>query len=225
MRARRHLAALLLAAAVAGCRGPGAGTPVVPPPDPSVESRARAALAGLYPRGCRLMHRAVLTVAGRPYPCDGYLEISAAGELRLAVLTPMGVLTQVQVASNGTVRILSTASAFRESWSRDRLARDIRLLFAPDPSALQAGRLPDGRPVLGARRPDGSHVRYIFSRDGATWQELDIVRGSRRVYRAVCGSPARFDGHAREVPTEIRVEADGYLLDLRLCELKVRTTP
>ncbi|OQW95010.1 MAG: hypothetical protein BWK77_08285, partial [Verrucomicrobia bacterium A1] len=74
-------------------------------------------------------------------------------------------------------------------------------------------------------QPDGSLARYIFGRAGAPWQELEIVRGSRRVYHAVCGSHARFDGHAREVPTEIRVEAEGYRVELRLCELKVRAAP
>lgn len=225
MRVPRHLAVLLLAAALAGCRGPGAASSPVPPPDPAAETRARAALAALYPRGCRLMHRAVLTVAGRPYPCDGYLEISAAGDLRLAILTPMGVLTQVQVASNGAVRVVSAGSGFREAWSRGRLARDLRLLFAPDSAALRAGRHPDGRPVLEARQPDGSRVRYLFDRDAARWRDLEIVRGSRTVYRAACGGFARFDGHDREVPTEIRVEAEGYRLDLRLCELKVRAAP
>ena len=225
MRARRHLAVVLLSAALAGCRGPGAAAPSAPPPDAAAGARARSVLSSMYPRGCRLMHRAVLTVAGRPYPCDGYLEIAPSGTLRLAVLTPMGVLTQVEVASNGAARVLSASSGFRESWSGGPLARDLRLLFAADPAALRDGRLPDGRPVLEARQPDGSCIRHVFDRDAARWQGVEIRRGSRTVYRAVCGAHARFDGHDREVPAEIRVEADGYRLDLRLCELKARQAP
>ena len=224
MRRRFQAAALLLGAAgMAGCMGIRQAAPLAMDsrgPPTAAEQQARATLAGLYPRSTRLTHRAVLTVAGRPYPCDGYLEISPANELRLAVLTPMGVLTQVKVSSNGEVRVLSAGSSFRESWSRDYLARDARLLFAPDTAALQAGRLADGRPVLWKRQPDGTRLSYVFGPGGAPWQELEIARGSRRLYHAVCRRQAVFGGPAREVPAEIRVEAECYTVDLRLCELR-----
>jgi len=109
---------------------------------------------------------------------------------------------------------------FREAWTRQFVARDVRRLFLPPPEFVSAGRLADGRLVCeSATESDGAVARYIFSADGQQWQELEIFHGGHREYHVVLHSYRTFPGTAHAVPAEMEVQAEGYQLHLRLVEL------
>ena len=190
------------------------------PVDATTEQRARAALSELFPRPARLTHRAILAAWGRQFPCDGYLQLQPQTGLRLAVLSPMGVITELQMAGAGQVTVTRTGASFREAWTRKYVARDVRLLFAPDVAKLQAGRLADGRLVLWQSLPEESRLAYVFNPNGATLQELEISTHRARLYHVTCRRYNSFPGSERAVPTEMYIDAGLYTLELRVLELR-----
>jgi hypothetical protein len=129
----------------------------------------------------------------------------------------------LRVNRDNSCEVLQVTPLFREAWTRQFVARDVRRLFLPPPEFVSAGRLADGRLVCEtAPESDGAVARYIFSADGQQWQELDVWRGDRREYHAVLHSYRNFAGTAHEAPTEIEVQAEGYQLHLRLVELNLK---
>ena len=162
---------------------------LTPGTDPVLEQRTRQTLAELFPRGKRLTQRAVVNAAGRQFSCDGLAQVAADGGIRLALLAPMGVITELRVQPDGTTEVVKTAPGFRESWARQYVATTARLLFATDVSAWRFGRLVDGRPVLWREMADGTRWLYVFSADGARWQEAEIVKGRAQLWHVV-GTPS-----------------------------------
>ncbi|HVM60834.1 MAG TPA: hypothetical protein VMV72_08205 [Verrucomicrobiae bacterium] len=178
---------------------------VSPVRDAATEQRARQALQEACPRGVRLTQRAVVNAAGRQFSCDGIVQVAADGELRAALLSPVGVMAEVRVSPTGSVDVLKTARSFREAWARRYVATTAQWLFAPDEPALQFGRLADGRATLWREGPERTRWAYVFSADGTRWEELSVSRGWQRFYRAERNGDGGF-----------HVTATGCDIDLRM---------
>ncbi len=184
--------------------------------------RARYTLAHLYPPKYRATQRAIITVGKQQYVCDGVLTASPETGHHLAVISTLGLVTELQIGTNRTSQLLRSTPLFREDWSRNFVARDLRRLFVPRPDADVAGRLEDGRFVLeSAPTTEGYLIRYIFSPDGEHLQEVEVEQAGSRVYHAVVRRYRTFPGVAREFPSEIAVTAPAYRLNLRTAELTV----
>ncbi|MGA2242167.1 MAG: hypothetical protein ABSH11_09020 [Verrucomicrobiota bacterium] len=216
---------LAFACLLSGCISPRP-YPVAPLagiPAQEAERMARQNLASLFPLQYRSVQRALITVAGKQFTCDGVLEVSTNDGWYLAIVSNLGLVAGLRVNRDGSCEVLQVTPLFREFWTRQFVARDVRRLFIPPPEFVSAGRLADGRLACETvPESDGAVVRYVFSADGQQWQELEVSRGGCREYHALLRGYRAFAGHAREVPAEIEVHAESYQLHLRLVELNLK---
>jgi hypothetical protein len=187
------------------------------------ERMARQYLGSLFPPQYRSVQRAIITVAGKQFPCDGVLEVSTNAGWHLAIVSNLGLVAGLRVNRDGSCEAVKVTPLFRESWTRQFVARDVRRLFIPPLEFVSAGRLGDGRLVCEtAPESDGTVARYVFSKGGQQWQELEVLRGGCREYHALLRGYRPFAGITREAPAEMEVQAKGYLLHLRLVELNLK---
>ena len=213
---------LAFACLLCGCisRSPCPVFPLDGTPEQGAERMTWQNLNSIFPAQYRSVQRAILTVAGKQFTCDGVLEVSTNAGWHLAIVSNLGLVAGLRVNRNGLCEVLQATPLFREAWTRQFVARDVRRLFIPPPEFVSAGRLADGTLVCKTvPDSDGAVARYVFSADGRQWQELDVWRGGRRVYHAVLRGYRAFAGIARDVPAEMEVQAEGYQLHLRLVEL------
>jgi hypothetical protein len=188
--------------------------------------RAQQTIAQLFPARYRATQRAIITTGGKQFTCDGLLTVSSADGHHLALVSSFGVVTELRVKADATTELLKVTPLFREDWSRDFVARDLRRLFVPPVNLQPGGQLADGRLVLLAG-PDAAGVtaEYVFSADGSRWQELDLARNGKPFYRAVVKHYLKFPGVAAEIPNEFEVSAESYRLELRIAALKSEVQP
>jgi hypothetical protein len=205
----------------AGCahRTPRAYT-VVPAAQTDAFVAARRTLAHLYPPGYKATQRAVITIGRKQFACDGMLTVSPQNGHHLAVVSTMGLVTEVAVRTNRTSELLRTTPLFREQWSRDFVARDLRRLFMPREDLDAGGRLPDGRLVLATSpAPDQSVVRYVFTPTGNRLLEMEVARSGQRLYHARIKRYKNFSGFSGELPAEFEVVTPRYRLNLLTAEM------
>ena len=184
-------------------------------------ARAQRSLRELFPSRYRATQRAVLTVGKRQYVCDGFLVVSPAEGWHLALVSTLGLIADVRVRTDGTGEVLKVTPLFREEWSREYVTRELRWLFAPPPDLAPLGRLADGRRVLGTlNETNGVRARYVISQTDR-WDEFELSRAGRRLFHAGFGGYRTLDGCAREMPTEITVDAGTHRLHLRMVEWSV----
>ncbi len=184
--------------------------------------KARYTLAHVYPPRYRATQRAIITVGKQQYVCDGVLTASPEGGHHLAVISTLGLVTELRVTTNRTSELLRSTPLFREDWSRNFVSRDLRRLFVPRMDADRPGHLEDGRLVLEtAPNAEGFLIRYIFSPDGERLQEVEVEQRGARVYHATVRRYQTFAGVGHEIPSEISVVAPAYRLNLRTAELTV----
>ena len=215
------LAFLLLCGCVSPRSYPVA--PLAGMPAQEAERVAQQTLARLFPPQYRSVQRAIITVAGKQFTCDGVLEASTNAGWQLAIVSNLGLVAGLRVNRDNSCEVLQVTPLFREAWTRQFVARDVRWLFIPPPEFVSAGRLADGRLVCEtAAESDGAVARYVFSADGQQWQELEVSRGGRREYHALLRGYRTFAGTAQEVPAEMEVQAESYQLHLRLVALEVK---
>jgi hypothetical protein len=215
--------ALIATASTTGCAAHRRGQPLTVLMDAAQDrqavSRAQLAITSLFPACYRATQRAIVTVGRKQFACDGALTVSPLDGYHLAVVSSLGVVADVRVNSDGACAVLKVTPLFRESWSRQFLARDLRWLFVPPAHPEPAGRLADGRLVLQTRAgSDGVTARYIFTPGGERWQELELVKNRRSFYRAFVRRYRTFAGYPVEVPCEFEVNAASYRVELRLAE-------
>jgi hypothetical protein len=130
------------------------------------------------------------------------------------------LVAEARLTGAGATQLLKVTPLFRESWSRQYLARDLRWLFVPPSEAGPAGLLADGRPVLQTRPgPDGLQARYVFSPDGHRWEEMALARDGMQVYHVTLRDHRVVAGHVAPVPFEFVVQGETYQLELRTAEL------
>ena len=216
----------LLAALATGCatRNPLA-TPTIFPDDGSNRTaflRAEQTIKNLFPPQYWSAQRAIVTAGGKQFTCDGLLQVSPADGHHLAIVSSFGVVTDLRIKANGDCELLKVTPLFREDWSRRFVARDLHRLFGAPAKLQPAGRLADGSIVL-RTDPDSTGVtaRYIFSADGARWQELNLLLDGRFFYRAVPKNFRKYPGTPAEIPGTFEVSAEAYRLVLRIAELTV----
>ncbi len=222
--AKTILFAVLLVTLVGGCATQNHfAVPTILPDNEknrAVFSRAEQTIKNLFPPQYRSTQRAIVTAGGRQFTCDGLLQVSPADGHHLAIVSTFGVVTDLRMKADGGCELLKVTPLFREDLSRDFVARDLRWLFIAPEDLPTAGRLADGSVVL-QTAPDsaGMTARYIFSADGARWQELDLMRDGNTFYRAVSKNFRKFTGVSAEIPSSFEVSAKSYRLELRIAEL------
>lgn len=112
----RHNALLLLLALLSGCATTPRGQ--IPPSPDSI------------PTDAMITQRGVLTVLGRQFTLNGYLSLSATGGKRLIVTDNFGgVLADVLIKPDGSVRVMRSSRAFKPQWIRRYVAADVECLF------------------------------------------------------------------------------------------------
>ncbi len=219
-------AAGLVLVGAGGCvspRGPAAWE-VAPAEagDPSAFATAQQTVREAFPSAGRTTQRAIITVRRRQFVCDGLLTVSAAEGWHLALISTLGLVTDVCVKGDGTGAVLKVTPLFREDWARDYVMRELRWLFVPPPGLAPAGRRRDGRLVLESpNRGDGVKARYACSADGRRWEELEVACGGRRLFHATISGYRTFPGWPRAVPAEIEADAGTHQLHLRIAAISV----
>lgn len=183
--------------------------------------RAQQTIAQLFPARYRSTQRAIVTVRGKQFTCEGLLTVSPRDGHHLALVSSFGTVTDLRVKPDDRVELLKITPLFRADWSRRFVARDLRWLFTPPEHLLPVGQLADGRLVL-QTAPDANGVtaEYIFSADGSCWLELDLMANGKTFYRAVVKHYLRFPGMADKVPEVFDVNAEAYRLELRITTLE-----
>jgi hypothetical protein len=140
----------------------------------------------------------------------------------LAVISTLGLVTELQVNTNRTSEVLRSTPLFREDWSKTYIARDVKQLFMPRGDADIAGLLNDGRLVLETKpTPEGYLIRYIFSSDAQRLDEVEVEHEGARVYHALVQRYRKFEGFPESVPAEIEVVAPAYKLNLRTAAMSL----
>ena len=178
---------------------------------------AQQTVRGAFPPTYRAAQRAIITVHGRQFVCDGVLTVSPAEGWHLAVISTLGLVTDLRLRTDGAAEVLKVTPLFREAWARDYVTRELRWLFTPPPALAPMGRLDDGRLVLEApNRPEDGTARYVCSADGRRWEELELVSGGCRVFHATIFRSAPLRGWQGAVPAEIDVDSVTHQLHLRI---------
>jgi hypothetical protein len=186
------------------------------------EQQARQTLAHLFPPEYRASQRAIITVGRKQFACDGILKVSTQEGWHLALVSNLGLVTELRMRKDGGSEVLRVTPLFREAWSRQYVARDLQRLLAPPGPLEFAGWLPDGSFALESRpATDGLTARYLFSPGKGRLQALELIRAGHCVYHAAFRHYRAFAGCANEVPSECDVNAGAYQLDLRIAELAV----
>jgi hypothetical protein len=190
--------------------------------DLPVAAKARGNLENRYPTSYRCVQRAVVTVGRRQFTCDGVLTLRPGEGHHLAVVSALGVVTDLRLGEDGACEIGKVTPLMREQWSRDYVARDLQVLFATPRHLAYGGRLADGSVVLEAG-PDatGLLLRYAFDRDGDRWNAVEMSRNGRRCYHARVTRYRQAEGATREVPSAFEVTAETYRLSLQVAEWRL----
>jgi hypothetical protein len=223
-------AALLALVCAGGCvfqRGPAAWQ-TVPPSERDITAfaTARQTVCGAFPAFYQTTQRAIITVGRRQFACDGFLTVSPAEGWHLALISMLGLVTDVRVRNNGTTEVLKVTPLFRQDWAREYVAQELRWLFTPPPELAPAGRLRDGRLALEAKsRVDGAKARYVCSADGSRWEELEVWDGPRRLFHAKVSGYRSFPGWPPAVPAEIELDAATHQLQVRTVAVASAASP
>ncbi|MGD1086152.1 MAG: hypothetical protein ABSA47_15565 [Verrucomicrobiota bacterium] len=223
-------AAVLALVCAGGCAfqlAPAPG-PTVPPSERDLPAfaTARQTLREAFPAACQTTQRAIVTVGRREFACDGFLTVSPAEGWHLALISMLGLVTDVRVRNDGTTEVLKVTPLFRQDWARDYVAQELRWLFTPPPDLAPAGRLGDGRLALeGQCRADGTKARYVCSADGSRWEELEVWTGPRRLFHAKISAYRSFPGWPRALPAEIELDAGAHQLRVRTLTIAAASWP
>jgi hypothetical protein len=146
--------------------------------------------------------------------------VSPADGWHLALVSTLGLVTDVRVKADGSSQVVRVTPLFQESWAREYVCGELRCLFTPPPGLVPAGRLTDGRLLLEAEGfADGVKARYACSRDGSRWEELEVLSGSHRLFHAKVCSYRSFPGWPRAVPAEFEVKAGTHDLHIQIAAL------
>lgn len=215
-----------------GCAGGCASGPrlsswqTVPPSarDAAAFATARRTVREAFPPVYRATQRAIITVRKHQFVCDGLLSVSPADAWHLALISTLGLVTDLRVKGDGSSEVLKVTPLFREQWAREYVAEELRWLFNPPPALAPAGCLSDGRLLLEAEnRLEGVTARYVCSADGSRWEELEVSKGTRRLFHARIAGRRLFPGWPRAIPAEMDVVSATHQLQMRILALSLAT--
>jgi catechol 2,3-dioxygenase-like lactoylglutathione lyase family enzyme len=194
--------------------------------DATAFTTARQTVREAFPAVYQATQRAIITVGRQQFVCDGFLRVSPAEGWHLALVSLLGLVTEVRVRNDGTTEVLKVTPLFRQDWARDYVAPELRWLFTPPPELAPAGRLGDGRLALEAEsRAGGEKARYVCSADGSHWEEIEVWNGPRRLFHAKVSGYRSFPGWPRAVPAEIEVDAGAHQLQVRTVAIAAAAAP
>jgi hypothetical protein len=183
---------------------------------------AEQAVRGAFPPAYRATQRAIITVRQRQFVCDGLLTVSPAEGWHLALVSTLGLVTDVRVRSDGSSEVMKVTPLFREDWARDYVARELRWLFRPPTELVPAGCLSDGRLMLeSSGGAEGCTARYLCSANGSRWEELEVLSGARRMMHAKVSGYRDVAGWPHAVPMEMDVTTDTHELHVRMAALSL----
>lgn len=225
-----RFAAIVLLAFASGCvsqpRSPlGQVIPAVAR-DAADFAAAQLAVRETFPPVYRATQRAIITVRKRQFVCDGLLSVSPIGGWHLALISTLGLVTDVRVNGDGSSEVLKVTPLLPEAWAREYVTLELRWLFKPPPPLAAAGRLNDQRLLLEAESLiDGVKARYVCSRDGRRWEQFEAWKGHRLLFHAKLADYRVFDGCSRALPAEIEVDAGTHRLNLRTAEVNLAVPP
>lgn len=185
-------ASLLLVVLLAGCTTWGVSLRWNS--DPELEAKARQVLST---RPARLTQRAVVKVRGREFSCDGVVQFQADGGLRLAVLSPMGVMAELRMDKEGAIEVVKTTPSFRNAWAQEYIGTVVKLLFPIKVAEMRAY----GSTTLLREQKDGT--RWLYSFEGGKWRSATLERDGLRVWVAK-GSTKLWHIRGRGVEMELR---------------------
>jgi hypothetical protein len=177
-----------------------------------------------WPADFRAVQRVILTVGRRQYVADGVLTATPADGLHLAVVSPLGLVTEVACSSDGRAHVLRTTPLMSEDWARDYVARDLARLFVLPANPLPAGQLADGQVALETPVAHGV-VRYLVHAPNGRVEAVEEVQNGRRTYRARFREARVFAPWPRPLPTVIEVDAGSYQLWIRMVRISLNGAP
>jgi hypothetical protein len=228
MAAIRGLGAAALALVCAGgCVSPSgpAAWRTVPPSDGDSAAFATACqrVREAFPASWQATQRAIITVGRRQFTCDGFLTASPAEGCHLALVSMLGLITDVQVRNDGATEVLKVTPLFRQDWARECVARELRWLFMPPPELAPVGRLADGRLVQRgwewAKGAGLTEAWYVCSADGSRWEELEVWHAGSRLFHARVSGYRSFPGWPHAIPSEFELDAGTHQLQIRTVTL------
>jgi len=226
------LLALVCAGGCVSRTGPAAWRTVPPSEgDSAAFAAADVTVHEAFPAVYQATQRAIITVGRRQFTCDGFLTASPAEGWHLALVSMLGLVTDVRVRNDGATEVLKVTPLFRQDWARDYVARELRWLFTPPPELEPVGRLADGRLVLfGWERPKVVGLTepwYLCTcnADGTRWEELEVWHAGSRLFHAKVTGYRSFPGWPRAVPSEFEVDAGTHQLQIRTVALAAGALP
>jgi hypothetical protein len=178
----------------------------------------------MWPPDYRAVQRAVITVGRKQYVTDGVLTCEPGKGLHLAVVSPLGLVTEVACRAGGAGEVLRVTPLFPERWARGYVARDLTWLFQRVRDPILRAQLVDGRTVLETQGV-GTRRRYVLGDDESRIEELEVVAGDRLVYRARFSRWREVANWPVPLPSAIQVDAGTYRLDLQVVQMAVASTP
>jgi hypothetical protein len=193
--------------------------------DAAAYAAARQTVREAFPAVYQATQRAIITAGGRQFACDGILTASPAEGWHLALVSALGLVTEVRVGNDGAAEVLKVTPLFRQDWARDYVAQELRWLFTPPPE-LFAGRLGDGRLALAAvSGAGGARACYVCSADGSRWEELEVWDAQRRLFHAKVTGYRSFPGWPRAIPSEFELDAGAHQLQVRTVAMTAAASP
>lgn len=192
--------------------------------NPEALQRAKQVIAHVFPPPFSAVQRAIISVAGRQFTCDGLLKSppSSTEGWHLVIVSSFGTVTDLRVQPDGGTELLKVTPLFRSDWSRDYVARDLRWLFMPPPELQSSEWLPDGRPVWQTTADTaGISGEYIFSANGSQWEELDLRKAGKTFYRVRIKHYLTFPDMIYPMPDVFQVDAEHYQMELHLVNFKM----
>ena len=224
-----------LLSSLSGCRSaiPDAAIArAAPAADASVEdgeiAAARRLLSSAFPKPCRISYRAIMTSGRWRIALTGVLAIGENGEVRLITMDSLGgIAFDIVFSPGGDMSVLRAGPGFDEEWLRRHPARDVQHLFLTDTNRLSFGGVtPDGGIVLAEGSAGGMLSGYIIVAVGGREKiRYEIARAGKLVYSADIAGFRVFAGAPDPFPEAIKIESEGYGLDMTILDVKAEHQP